>query len=238
MELKVREVRGLETVFDFDPKDKAYRAFLRARNALRKDAKDNYNLVLSDAVDKMFYGLVKEYIDNLGLKVKLKGDGDDNPDVYRVVDEYIPIHMGLEGIKIIPGREDFLDGYEPELIFSAKPNSLTVKAELAQEGRWDLMILEDFAKQLFPDGDGKKQPKICIKNEHRGRVIYVASIEQVSRVVKTIQELYSRLKGRKFKELADLSEAIETLDKNSSVVPMLAREYENRIRLLTPTDLC
>ncbi len=226
--LKVAAVKNLETVFDFNYKNKEYQAFLAARKIWKKlDGETN----LKKAAEKCFSDFLAEYLDSLSMNIR--GNGSS---IYLRKGNNIDIYC--QGIKIIPGRGEYLDGYEPELEFCASEKELTATAGLRQTGTWQLDVINDFIQLLYSSGDGMITPKIKIMQAREAdKRILIASTDCVPKVITAMHKIYQDVGKARFAELREILKVLQHTDTGKAPAEILRQEYDKRLALLRPSDL-
>ncbi|MBI3623377.1 hypothetical protein HY212_04855 [Candidatus Pacearchaeota archaeon] len=224
--IKVKSVKGFTTFFDFDPKTPDYRNFLIARDAYRQTQKHGESEPLRKAAEEHFIYFIDNYLKAAGLS--------SSKNSFKILPEPVEniVLVYMEGTKIIPGRERYLDGYFPRLEFEARERSLRAKAALRQDGTDDVRVLEDILK-LAPKGDGMLTPRLGFGAPE----IQVASIEKIPEVLDAMKRIYGYVGESEFRELTQMRGSINALRNNVAGQQILREEYTRRIGSLLLENL-
>jgi len=244
MELKVKGVEGLETVFDFNPNDDELALFVKTRSFW--ETNDYRPRDIEVVLENLLQELVKPYFSKLDLSVKASRLHEARPDIDFVrIDDEISVHC--KGTKIIPGREDYLDGYEPIFRFYTSQKSFRAAAVMDQDGDSRLWVITDILKRAYSKGDGISMPKLGFveDNETFEGSLVIASMDQIPRFLKAAQQLYARIGDAnltKLSELIDgrrciLNQPHSPVSEEHEAVRVLREEYNRRIGQLCFPDL-
>ncbi len=169
--------------------------------SLPRDKRESFRSDLEkSARELLLKDFIVQYIKSVGLKpeipeILLGSHGwiseDDLPTV--------PLGLKCEGANVIPTvgwRVGYLDGYVPYFEFNFKKDSknLSASAELKSEGTSSLKTVEDVLMLQYPtNADGIVYPIINAEGEAPYHVLKVASVEQVSAVLRDLQNAYKTI---------------------------------------------
>ncbi len=262
MELKVKGVSGLETIFDFDPTDKGLGIYLDSKRSW--DKQDHLVWETEIVAQQQMYDLVKNYLAKLNLTASLSkfGANKGGPDIMLVYgsDDALVHCQGtriIPGImpKIIPGstaeRKEPFNGYAPTIKFNISPEQFRATAILESKGDLELDAITDILERAYSNGDGINMPKVGGKAEanpaYRGQLL-VASIEQVPRFLTAAKKLYSRIGDVDLRKLFDLRGGISRMlqpiyavpkgkTEENEAVKVVREEYGRRLVALIFSDL-
>jgi len=179
-DIQIAGINGLRTIFNFDHKDKRYKEFLKVRRL----CKEEYSGKVVELSNNLFGNLFKEYLHDLRLSGYSVDSHWNNS-----------MKVTFQGKKIIPGREEILDGYIPIVMFTPSQRSLSAESYLKKEGTWKLNVIDDILR-LVPNGNNNKNSRIKLENSNEGEKISIAPVEYLSNLLGNIEKLYESV-GKK-----------------------------------------
>ena len=216
-------LKGLVTHYSFDHNDENYNVFLDLR---KKSESIKNERVLENTAITYFHDFIKDYIKSLGLTPESTYIREDNQ-----------IEINFKGIEILNQRDEYTDGYAPEITFTATDKNLTATGHIERTGSYTMHIFDDFLKIAFKNG--KDNPKLTLKEIDRD-IIQIAPVNQIPRVINAVKTIYESIKGDKFDELIQLYDGLEQLSSDQDhKLPkdIIQKVYNERIRLLLPDNL-
>jgi len=224
MELKVQNVEEMTTLLNFDRNNKDYQTFIETGELYQK----HKTREIEECLEKQFCNLMEEF-----LILNMNLDIDSSEIAYRpslITDFSAEICCGTQ--RIIP-KKDIKTKICFEISRFSDVDILKawgyLKSNMTYWG-----ILEDFLELSAPsEANGLKKPKIKIER----KLIRIASIEHIPKVLKVIDQIYNYIGRDKLDKLYNLKEGSIRYDTNSEAASVLRTEYQNRLELLLPSNL-
>jgi len=227
--IREKGVEGYATVLEVNPSSEDYHVLLDAAGMMLK-YKDNFSVESSfqEIAGKAFRGLMLPYLTQIGL---------DKPEESYVSAGPLRASMDFPGKKIIPWREDILDGYRAEIDFKIEPSKKTnprlfATGCLESSGLVsELKVLEEIMMRSSSFGNGVDKPKI--KRDAKEERIYVAPIKFIPQVLESLKMAYKKVGNKNLEELADLAREIFSIRDNVTAIKILTEDYNRRIKLFS-----
>jgi len=137
--------------------------------------------------------------------------------IYTRLDDPKNIHLDVycKGIKIIPGRSDVLDGFEPHLTFfinQQKPESIEVACTIKQDGMHLLRYLIEPTFLYYLKKPKEIIDKIIILPDEYDSFSF-APITQISGFLSNMKEIANIIGKENLKKLKEAKDAISTVPK-------------------------
>ncbi|MBU4353299.1 hypothetical protein L6251_02370 [Candidatus Parcubacteria bacterium] len=158
---------------------------------------------------KIFKEIISDYLESLNLFVKV---------LYLERIDAKNIHMTAycKGTKI---KDEFLDGYEPELTFCLKPkkpSKIVVYCEIIESGS---RLLSHLIKVAFLLDIKNDLPAVSFPKIKHGQPAYnVGNIEKISMLLNRIKETYDLIGHGGLKQLAYLEKFISDFPSSSEIM--------------------
>lgn len=227
MEFEISDIKGRETVLDFDRRNANWRLFLDTRRVAKQHGRPAQ---LTDASADFFYRCVEGFLGDNGLEVE---NYRGRPRIS--VDDNGKISVVCMPTEVISGSNGKVNGYKPHLTFRTDRSNLTVTAFLRRQGRKDLEVIDDYLARrcLEPsEADGFKRARV----ERTSSGLYVASLEKVPKVLAAMKRIYRNIGEERFEEVAGLL-AGSRAKMQAKSREYLTQQYKERRRDLLPARL-